>query len=443
MKRDDTTSTFRRAMPERPLGAVLRPSRPSAPATFRLTDGSCIVGAGRDVDLIIEDPTVSRRHVELSLTPEGVAVRDLASHNGTFYLGRRLEAAVLGLGSVIQLGQVDLRIDPDLALLRETHPDAPDRYGALVGASPQARAVFSLLLRLEMSLVTVLVEGDSGTGKELVARAIHDHSPVSSGPFVVINCGALDRQLVRSELFGHKRGAFTGALESREGAFAEASGGTLFLDEVGELPLEIQPVLLRALEVGAITRVGESNERSVKVRIVAATNRDLAADVRNGRFREDLFHRLRVIHLKLPSLAERPDDIELLALHFASQAGLGALQPEVLSELRSRRWPGNARELRNVVQAYAVLGALPEPGAQTTADLDVALRNSIDPSRGYAEQKEHLLERFLRIYLELVLEKTGGNQSLAAKVSGLERSYLNKLVNRLRSNRWEAHEEED
>ena len=443
MKRDDTTSTFRREKPEKPLGAVLRPSRPSAPTTFRLSDGTCTVGAGRDVDLIIEDPTVSRRHVELRLTPEGVAVKDLASHNGTFYLGQRLESAVLALGSVIQLGQVDLRIDPDLAGLRETRPDAPDRYGALVGASAPARAVFSLLLRLENSLVTVLVEGESGTGKELVARAIHDHSPVANGPFVVVNCGALDRQLVRSELFGHKRGAFTGALESREGAFADASGGTLFLDEVGELPLETQPVLLRALEVGAITRVGESNERPVKVRIVAATNRDLGADVRSGRFREDLFHRLRVIQVKLPSLAERPDDVELLALHFAVQSGLASLPREVLAELRGRRWPGNARELRNVVQAYAVLGALPEPGAQTTADLDIALRKSIDPSRGYSEQKERLLERFLRIYLELVLEKTGGNQSLAAKVSGLERSYLNKLVNRLRSNRWEAPDTDD
>jgi DNA-binding NtrC family response regulator len=295
------------------------------------------------------------------------------------------------------------------------------------------RKVFALLSRLESSLANVLVQGDSGTGKELVARAIHDHSLVSSGPFLAVNCGAMDRAFVRSELFGHKRGAFTGALDARVGVFEAASGGTLFLDEVGELPLDVQPVLLRTLEVGAITRMGENTERPVKVRIVAATHRDLRGEVEAGRFREDLYFRIMVVQIKVPSLRERPDDIGVLAAHFASQVGLRDLPAEVLAELASRSLPGNARELKNALHTYAALGVLPERRNSRDAELDNAFLSAVDLGKPYAQQKEQVLRRFLRVYLEALLSHTGGNQSSAAKISGLQRSYLNKVVQQLKT----------
>ena len=393
------------------------------------------MGAGSGVDLVIDDETVSRRHVELTLVPEGVAIQDLGSHNGTYYLGQRVRSAVLAIGSKVFVGGAEIRIEPDRESLASSNPEEITSYGDMQGVSPAMRKLFNVLLRLESSLVNVLVQGESGTGKELVARAIHHHSPASAGPFLAVNCGAIDRAFVRSELFGHKRGAFTGAVEPRTGAFEAASGGTLFLDEIGELPIDVQPVLLRALEVGAITRMGENNERPVKVRIVAATNRDLAAEVQAGHFREDLYFRLVVVHLKVPPLRERPDDVEALARHFALQFGLPDLGDDVLAKLSSRSWPGNVRELKNAVQTYGVLGTLPDAGSAHDAALDDALRAAIDLEQPYAAQKDDVLKRFLRVYLEALLTHTNGNQSKAAQISGLQRSYLNRVLGQLKAGR--------
>jgi len=294
------------------------------------------------------------------------------------------------------------------------------------------RELFEQLLRLESSKVNLLVSGESGTGKELIARAVHEHSLVQDGPFVALNCGALDRQLARSELFGHERGAFTGAFRTRKGAFEAADGGTLFLDEIGELPCEVQPLLLRALEQRRITPVGSHEDRPVDVRLITATNRDLAARVREGSFREDLYYRIHVVHVVVPPLRERLGDIAVLARDFARRLGVSELPAEALEALGQHHWPGNVRELRNAVEAYVALGTVPRSVLLGEIANDDSLKAFIDPSKPYADQKNELLQRFTRAYLERLLQQAGGNQSEAARVSGLERSYLGKLIDKLR-----------
>ena len=290
------------------------------------------------------------------------------------------------------------------------------------------RKLFRTLVRLEGSTATVLLEGESGAGKELVAAAIHRGSALASHELVTVNCGALPRDLVASELFGHRRGAFTGATDHRKGAFETADGGTLFLDEVGELPLEVQPMLLRALETGEVRAVGSDRAKKVRVRFIAATNRDLKVDVETGRFREDLFYRLAVVRLRAPSLRERPEDIAPLAAHFAREAGLHDLPTAVVEQLKARAWPGNVRELRNAVQAYAALGSLPAADGPQAGALELALSQLVDVERPYVEQKDELIDRFTRLYLTALLAHTGGNQSAAARLAGLDRGYLGRLL---------------
>jgi two-component system, NtrC family, response regulator GlrR len=412
-----------------PLGAILRAvSTEADPKSFRLSMGSCVLGSGGDAHIRVRDPAVSRKHVSFTLVPDGVVVEDLGSRNGTFYLGQRVEKIVLALGSRIRVGNVEIAIDADVDALHENLSERAVGYRNLVGASRAMRQLFAVLKRLEGSLVPVLVQGESGVGKELVVRAIHDGSTRADQPLVVVNCGAVARELVLSELFGHKRGAFTGAVEARTGAFEAADGGTLFLDEIGELPLEVQPTLLRALESGEVRAVGENMTRKVSVRVIAATNRDLDEEVKAGRFRADLFYRLAVVKLLVPPLRERPEDVAPLAELFARAAGVAALPPEVMATLVGQNWPGNVRELRNAVDAYVAVGALAKEAGETTSLLDRALRELVAQGGPYAAQKELVAERFTRVYLEHLMRTTNGNQSEAARISGLERSYLGKLL---------------
>ena len=246
-----------------------------------------------------------------------------------------------------------------------------------------------------------------------------------------VNCGVLDRTLARSELFGHERGSFTGASERRKGYFQEASGGTLFLDEIGELPLDVQPVLLRALESRCVTPVGGTVEAPVDVRIVAASNRRLDEEVAAGRFREDLYYRIRVVQVELPPLRERRTDVPLLAEVIAARQGAGKLPQEILGRLATHDWPGNVRELKNAVETYLAVGRLQLWAQTKPSNLEGALSSFADPKLPYAQQKDQLLERFARIYLTRLLKKTSGNRSEAARVSGLERSYLGKLLAKL------------
>lgn len=304
-----------------------------------------------------------------------------------------------------------------------------ERYGCMLGRSRAMRCLFRQLRLLEGSKVNVLVTGESGTGKELLSRAVHEHSVVRGGPLITVNCGALDRDFVRSELFGHERGAFTGAIQRRIGAFEAADGGTLFLDEIGELPLSVQPVLLRALETRCITPLGMQEERPVDVRLIAATHRDLQSLVQSGQFREDLFYRVQVVKIEMPPLRERPSDIPVLAHAMARRLGVTSLPSEFEEALVRHHWPGNVRELKNAVEAFVALGVMPgSPARRRDNALDSVFSELVDLTRSYADQKAELLDRFNRVYFQRVLDTTGGNQSKAARVSGLERSHLTKLV---------------
>jgi DNA-binding NtrC family response regulator len=433
MRDDQRTAPISRVTaltPDAPIAALIRVADAEAtPATFVLRTGSCVIGSSRSCDLVVADTTVSRRHVSLELVPEGVAVQDLGSRNGTFYLGQRIERAVLDLGARIKLGGVSVTLEADRGALDALLPkEAPD-YGRLVGASVVMRRLFAMLVRLEGSLATVLIQGESGTGKELVAEALHEHSRVADGPFVALNCGAIPRDTLASELFGHKRGAFTGAHESRRGAFESADGGTLFLDEIGELPLEVQPTLLRALENGEIRPVGEDRSRRVKVRLLAATNRDLEGEVARGTFRRDLFFRLAVVRLQVPPLRVRREDIEPLARALAARVGLEELQKDFVESLKAQAFPGNVRELRNAVESFAALGFVQRSPSTSGGPTEVeSLESLVDLKRPYAELKEAVVERFTVAYLRALLHSTHGNQSEAARISGLNRGYIGRLI---------------
>ncbi|HEY6560419.1 MAG TPA: sigma-54 dependent transcriptional regulator [Polyangiaceae bacterium] len=297
----------------------------------------------------------------------------------------------------------------------------------MIATSFVMRRLFATLKRLERSLPNVLLLGESGVGKELVARALHQASSLAGGPFVAKNCASMTRELIQSELFGHRRGAFTGAVESRVGAFEAAHGGTLFLDEIGELPAELQPMLLRVLESGEVTPVGSNETRRVQVRLVSATNRPID-DLSGDTLRRDLFYRVAVVTLRIAPLRERAEDIPLLADRFAQEANIPALPGEVLDRLTQHDWPGNVRELRNAIQAYAALGSLPDLRREKGELLDRALRHAADLGRPLMEQRDAILDQFTRRYLEVLLAHTGGNQSEAARVSGTERSHLRKLL---------------
>lgn len=434
MKADDPrTALLVRTTQAKPLAVVVR-----APgiSEFRLNSGSCVIGSAPGCDIILQDPTVSRRHVELSLVREGVRVRDLESSNGTFYLGQRVSDMVLGIGSHLDCGNARFFIEADAQALEEQEPFAYSEYGPILGNAACMRRLFAILSRLEGSLATVLVEGESGVGKELVAQAIHQLSAVSSGPLVPINCGSISRELVGSELFGHKRGAFSGATEDRKGAFETAAGGTLFLDEIGELPLEVQPALLRVLESGEVRRIGSDRTERVRVRVVAATNRNLESEVQAGRFRPDLYYRLAIVRLSVPPLRERSEDIVPLARRFGQQLGTDSLPSDFLERLIHHSFPGNVRELRNLVEAFVAVRAMPGKPAggaptETTSGLSVSgssIRLEIDPKKPYIEQRDTLVEEFTREYLRLLMEETNQNQTAAAKIAGLDRTYLGRLL---------------
>jgi DNA-binding NtrC family response regulator len=416
-----------------PLRGVIRIEHDQAsPREFLLNNECCRIGSAVGNDIVVRDATVSRVHAEFELVAEGVAVRDLGSRNGIYYFGQRVERAILSFGTTITLGKrVPVHVELDATDLVPPSGYLAPRYGALVGCSPAMRSLFATLHRLDGSLVTVLIEGETGTGKELIARALHDHSRVADGPFVAINCGALDRALARGELFGHRRGAFTGAHADQIGAVEEADRGTLFLDEIGELPKEVQPVLLRFLETRMTSRVGDSKERSSKVRVIAATNCDLADEVATGRFRRDLYHRLAVVKIRAPSLSGRREDIEVLARHFAEADGF-QIGDDLVAALCSRSWPGNVRELKNAIETFILLGSLPVPEAAALEGSPTTIGDFLDTSRPYAELKDRVVRAFTRQYLEALLAETGGNQSEAARRSGLQRGYLGRLLAKMK-----------
>ncbi len=392
------------------------------------------LGNHPDCGFSLGDPTVSRFHLELEPRPDGVVVRDLDSTNGTFLSGTRVRELVIEETAKLTLGRTTVRISIEEAALPEIN--ARPRFGRMVGASAAMQRVFGVLERVAPTDSTILLLGETGTGKELFAEAIHQESQRAEAPFVIVDCGAVAASVIESELFGHARGAFTGAVSTRNGAFLEADGGTLFLDEIGELPLEQQPKLLRVLETGTVKRVGEDRSRKVSVRVIAATHRNLKAEVENGTFRRDLYFRLNVVPVHLPPLRERLEDLPVL-----THAILGQLQRndfevsnELLESFRAYHWPGNVRELRNVIER-AVSGG----GADLDPDPEWrggdGQQAAPSPTAGLAdlpfkEAKDRLVEGFTREYLETLFRKHGGNVSAVARAAGIARNHVYNLLTR-------------
>jgi transcriptional regulator with AAA-type ATPase domain len=320
------------------------------------------MGTDPACDFVLTDPYISGRHSALVHKGEGYFLRDLGSTNGTFIGNTRVLEAMVQDQSEFKIGETILKVGYEVDRV-ELSPFTEHRYGGMIGRSDTMRRIFSLIEKVAPTKTTVLLEGETGTGKELAARAVHQRSHRSSGPFVAINCGAIPPELVESELFGHVRGAFSGAHADRRGVFELANGGTLFLDEISELPTMLQPKLLRVLEEGAIRKVGAESEFEIDVRIVAATNKSLKDSVEQGQFRKDLYYRLAMIKVLLPPLKNRPEDIPMLIEHFLVQEAksLGISDAPKLREktkacLMNHSWPGNIRELRNVIRRSLIVG---------------------------------------------------------------------------------------
>jgi DNA-binding NtrC family response regulator len=403
------------------------------------------IGSMPSNDLRLTDTTVSRKHAEVVRSKHGIVLRDLGSTNGTFVGPVRIKEVYLGDGRQFRIGKTDLEFTVCDEIV-DIVPAETTRFEGLVGQSRTLREVFSVLDRVAKTELTVLVTGETGTGKELVCRAIHQRSRRARAPFVVFDCGAVAKNLVESELFGHERGAFTGAVQARAGVFEQANGGTLFLDELGELPVELQPTLLRVLEQREVRRVGDRRVRPVDVRVVAATNRRLREMVADGSFREDLYYRLAVVEVPLPPLRDRREDIPLLLEHILATApfehqvrGLG---PDVEQFFEDYHWPGNIREYRNLILRalpfcdgpLITIDALPDtlrrepsPNAQTH---DAAHAPPLATGVSYKEAREDILAAFERRYLEELLERCEGNVSLAARHAGVDRKTITRMLKR-------------
>ncbi len=393
----------------------------------------CTVGSLPGNQIALDDPTVSRFHCELTGVATGVRVRDLESKNGVVLDGLRVVDAIARHGSVLRCGRRTLRIE----LLQgcEHQPlSTADHFGGLRGSSAAMRAVFATLERAATQDVTVLLDGETGTGKEVAARALHDASARRHGPFVVVDCGAIPPGLIESALFGHVAGAFTGAVATRAGAFEQADGGTLFLDEIGELPLDQQPKLLRALEARQVQPVGGTRVIDVDIRVIAATHRDLRTAANGGGFRADLYFRLAVLRVCLPPLRERLEDLRPIADHLLRELGQGELAraalltADLVRELEAATWPGNIRELRNFLERYVLLGRDAAPPGPKVAAPGVA----VDIRVPLKEARRRMLDEFERQYLVALMATHDGNLSAVARAAGIGRVTLYATLERLR-----------
>jgi DNA-binding NtrC family response regulator len=405
---------------------------PAAPQEWVITTGAIVLGAGRGADLVIGDDSVSRKHLQIALSNQGIEVVDLNSSNGTYYQGQRIGRLTLDREATFLLGRVKVTVMPQVEV--DTSQDAEvTRYGDLLGVSESIRHLFSKLNQLEQSTVPLLIEGGAGTGKELMAREIHQRSPIRTGPFIAVGTLTGDVSTIRHQLFGIAGSLSGQSGNSKAGALEQAHNGTIFFDEIAALPLELQPLLLTVLETGKVQRTGENEERAANVRIIAASRQCLANEVTAGRFRQDLYYRLNVVLLRLPSLREHREDIGVLAQHFAAMYGVLRLPPQVIEQLERYDWPGNVRELRNVIRGYAAVGELPQAPIENDSQLAEMLRRVLDVERPYQQQKDHIVNKFLDVYLSMLLEHTGGNQSQASRMSGIERAHLNRMIAKLRA----------
>ena len=405
---------------------------------FVIEADSVRVGKAADNDLVIDDETVSRVHFELVRDAKGYLVRDLHSTNGTFLDGAEIKEAYLRPGSIILAGSCELKFTPFEERI-EIVPSERDRLGDMVGSSGPMRDIFGLIEKIGPTEATVLIGGETGTGKDLIARTLHAKSRRADKPFVVVDCGAVSSALIESELFGHEKGAFTGAVAARQGAFELASGGTVFLDELGELSLDLQPKLLRVIEQREFRRVGGNKTIKVDLRVIAATRKDLRSEVEKGKFREDLYFRLNVVPITAPALRDRREDIPMLIEMFLTALAPTAPRPmfveSTLAALAAHDWPGNVRELRNVIERALALGADPSvlvaPRAGTEPPIEIPIDEpSFEAGMSFRDTKEQWTERFERRYVTWLLQRADGNISKAARSADMDRKYLHKLLRR-------------
>ena len=442
----------------RPTAKRLRKSKlvvlegADAGASFVVAKEYVTVGRSPVCDVTLTDGSVSSQHFEIRAVDNGYLLVDSGSTNGTFYGEIRVKEIYLKPGTAFRAGNTLLRFEPTREVVT-IELSAEDRFDELIGASVPMREIFANLARVAPSELTVMIQGETGTGKELVAKAVHNHSTRARKPFVVLDCSAIPRELIESTIFGHEKGSFTGAISQHKGVFEQADGGTIFLDEIGELGVNLQPKLLRVLENRELKRVGGDRTIQVDCRVVAATNRNLRDMVTEGGFREDLYFRLSVMQVQLPPLRMRRDDIALLVEHFLdrtnarrAQTGLTPLEvsPEAMRALRERQWAGNIRELKNVVERATSLGdgrgltkrdfmrgnepfAVPGGHSGRAAGEDDVVY-PVDVALEFKDAKQTLLDEFESIYLKKLVQKFSGNISQSAKAAGLTRYHLRELL---------------
>jgi DNA-binding NtrC family response regulator len=410
-------------------------SGPDAGKVYESSGERVVVGTHESTGLVLTDATVSRFHCEIAVNDGLVHIADLGSRNGTLLDGVSVLSAHLHDGAVLTLGRSEIAFELGAGRV-EVPTLEQSRFGLMVGRSPAMRAVFALLESAARSSATVLLLGETGTGKDAAAESIHREGDRSDGPLVVVDCAGMPPALIESELFGHERGAFTGADRTRLGAFEAASGGTLLLDEVGELPLELQPKLLRVLESRTVQRVGTTQRVPVDVRVIAATNRNLKSDVNAQRFRPDLYYRLAVLEITLPPLRERREDLQLLVEELLARRDGGAAPPALVRgpsfarQLADHDWPGNVRELRNYLErCLALERAVPLDG-EDPADAAREDPPPIDARQPIRGARERWVRYFERRYLEDLLAHHGGNVSAAARAAGVTRIHLYRLLTR-------------
>jgi len=416
---------------------------PDLGLAFPLGTRTITVGKGRDCDVVLTDSAVSKRHVELTLIGHSVRVKDLGSTNGTWIGKAKVIESLVPTGSVVFVGRtrMHLRADDTPEMIS---PSEADHFGELWGSSVSMRQVFAVLERTSGKDVNIFVDGETGTGKELVARAIHARSGRSRGPLVVLDCSAVAPELVESQLFGHRRGAFTGAMQDRPGVFESAKGGTLFLDELDSLPRDLQPKLLRVIETRTVTRLGEFEPRPIDVRLVAASGKSPEEAVARSELRRDLYFRLAVVRVTLPSLQDRLDDLPLLTKKLLQIIGHNSVvvdEGPAMERLRQHPWLGNVRELRNVLERGLLLappGATsleqlplrlsPMMGGETRAKGGPGTLPLVEFGLPYKEAKEAAVSAFEREYLRAALARNGANLSKTARDVGLTRHHLRKLL---------------
>ncbi len=444
-RRDDELATLPRSAGHEEPPSSFRlsvTSGPDAGQSYVLdasSGGRVLVGSSPACEVRLRDREVSRRHLALELAGARVRITDLGSSNGSFVQGIPILDGYVGAGQLIGLGATQIRVERAAAAVVTDAPDEGSSFGSVIGSSASLRRLFPLCRRLAQSMVPVVIEGETGTGKEVLAESLHDEGPRAAGPFVVFDCTAVPPNLIEGELFGHERGAYTGAVTTRRGVFEEAQGGTLLIDEIGDLDIALQPKLLRVLERSQVRRVGGSATIDVDVRLLAATRRDLDKEVAAGRFRDDLFHRVAVTRIELPPLRQRKSDIERLARHFFTMLGdPDALSSALVAKWQDYDWPGNVRELRNACARRVALGDLAEEAVSQGARpaLEHAVGDVVDQVLAQklplALARARVLEDFERRYVVRVLAEHGGNIVQAAKASGIARRYLQKLRARQR-----------